>query len=70
MMLRRGFFAFEAGLRVALGMMIAVVAQALVYPVLGLQIMLWHHLATSAAFDAMASLCQRASRRFCSREMC
>lgn len=69
MKLSSAFFVFESGLRATLGMILAVMAQAPVYPVLGLQIMLWHHLAICAAFDAMASLCQRSSRRLCSRGM-
>lgn len=56
--------AIEAATNVILGWMLALVTQALIFPALGLQVMLWQNLALSAVFTAVSFLRSYILRRF------
>jgi hypothetical protein len=60
----RSLSAIEAATNVILGWMIALITQALVFPVLGLQVMLWQNLALSGVFTAVSFLRSYVLRRF------
>ncbi|WP_272010876.1 DUF7220 family protein [Roseovarius sp. ZX-A-9] len=59
----RSFSAVEAATNVILGWMIALITQALIFPVVGLQVMLWQHLTLSGAFTAVSFLRSHVLRR-------
>ncbi len=50
----RSLSAIEAATNVILGWMVALVIQALVFAVIGLQVMLWQNLALSGVFTAVS----------------
>jgi len=60
----RSLSAIEAATNVILGWMIALITQALVFPVLGMQVMLWQNLALSGVFTAVSFLRSYVLRRF------
>ena len=59
----RSLSAFEAAANVILGWLIALATQALIFPVLGMQVMLWQHLALSGVFTALSFLRSYVLRR-------
>ncbi len=60
---KRAISAIEAATNVVLGWLIALIAQALVFPVLGLQVMFWQHVTLSGVFTAVSFLRSYVLRR-------
>lgn len=54
----------EAATNVFVGWIIALVTQVLIFPVVGLQVMLWQNLALSGVFSAVSFLRSYMLRRF------
>ena len=54
MTLREARITFSRATLVGLGLLVAIITQALVFPVIGLQIMLWQQLTLSAVLIAVA----------------
>lgn len=59
----RSFSTIEAATNVVLGWMVALITQLLVFPVIGLQVMLWQNLALSGVFTAVSFLRSYVLRR-------
>ncbi len=59
----RTLSALEATTNVVLGWLVAMITQALVFPVIGLQVMLWQNLALSGVFTTMSFLRSYVMRR-------
>ncbi|WP_324754009.1 DUF7220 family protein [Roseovarius sp. Pro17] len=55
--------ALEAATNVILGWIVAMTTQLLVFPVIGLQVMLWQNLALSSVFTAVSFLRSYVLRR-------
>ncbi len=59
----RTLSALEAATNVVLGWLVAMITQLLVFPVIGLQVMLWQNLAFSGVFTAVSFLRSYVLRR-------
>ncbi|WP_324754046.1 DUF7220 family protein [Roseovarius sp. Pro17] len=59
----RTLSALEAATNVVLGWLVAMITQLLVFPVIGLQVMLWQNLALSGVFTAVLFLRSYVLRR-------
>lgn len=59
----RSFSTIEAATNVVLGWMVAVITQLLVFPVIGLQVMLWQNLVLSGVFASVSFLRSYVLRR-------
>ena len=60
----RTLSAIEAVANVAVGWLVALATQLIVFPVLGLQVMLWQNLALSAVFSSVSVV-----RSYCLRRL-
>jgi len=59
----RSLSALEAATNVILGGMVAMITQALIFPVLGLQVMLWQNMMLSGVFTTVSFLRSYVLRR-------
>ncbi len=59
----RSFSTIEAATNVVLGWMVAMITQLLVFPVIGLQVMLWQNLVLSGVFASVSFLRSYVLRR-------
>lgn len=59
----RGMSALEATVNVALGWLVALATQMIVFPVLGMQVLLWQNLALSLVFTGVSLLRSYVLRR-------
>ncbi len=59
----RSLSALEAATNVILGGMVAMITQALIFPVLGLQVMLWQNMMLSGVFTTVSLLRSYVLRR-------
>ncbi len=59
----RSFSTIEAATNVVFGWMVAVITQLLVFPVIGLQVMLWQNLVLSGVFASVSFLRSYVLRR-------
>ena len=59
----RSLSALEAAANVILGGIVALITQALIFPVIGLQVMLWQNLVLSGVFTTISFLRNHALRR-------
>ncbi|MEB8385611.1 hypothetical protein OO012_00085 [Rhodobacteraceae bacterium KMM 6894] len=59
----RSLFVFKAAVIGVLGWLVALATQALIFPVLGMQVMIWQHLTVSGVVTALFFLRRPAPRR-------
>lgn len=59
----RGMSALEATVNVAVGWLVALATQMIIFPVLGMQVLLWQNLALSLVFTGVSLLRSYVLRR-------